>query len=111
MIFNGTKLGQLKTVDYLGMKIDEYLSWNDHINKLCKAISFKGSKLTQLRQLLPYNTNYAITIWGNSTEKPTMLRSKDFTIMLLVLWLKTLTTSIIGVLKLCMHWDGWMDGC
>ena len=113
---NGIKLDQLKTVDYLGMKIDECMSWNDHINKLCKAISFKVSKLARLRQILPYNTvlqiynsviqptiDYAITIWGNST--PILLRSRDFRIMLLVLWFKTLTTSIIGVLILCMHWE------
>jgi hypothetical protein len=72
---NGIMLDQLKTVDYLGMKIDECLSWNDHINKFCKAISLKVSKLALLRKLLPYNTvlqiynlviqptiDYAITI-------------------------------------------------
>ena len=73
-----TKLDQVKTCTYLGMNIDDTLSWESQINKLCKTLGLKikeikkgrSLKLSQsiLREI--YLTkmqpiiDYGITIWG-----------------------------------------------
>jgi len=79
---DGEDLQQVDAIDYLGMKIDNCLTWNDHISKMCKTISFKISKLTRLRKVLPYSSllhiynsfiqpsiDYVITIWSNTTDR------------------------------------------
>ena len=63
--------------DYIGLVIDEKLSWEEHIKSLCKKIS---SAVTAIRQVnyLPQNTliklyhsliasrhRYCSTVWGN----------------------------------------------
>jgi hypothetical protein len=77
---NGCVLEQLSALDYLGVKIDDSLTWSEQILKMCKSISFKVSKLARLTKILPYRTvillyncfiqpsiDYAITIWGNTS--------------------------------------------
>ena len=78
---NKCKLEQVNVMNYLGLKIDEALTWNEHITKLCKKLSFKVSKLSRLKKVLDKNTlkkiyngtiqpciDYAISVWGNTTN-------------------------------------------
>lgn len=73
-------LEQTTSVDYLGVRIDHILSWDDHVSRLCKTLSFKVSRLARLRRSTPksvlfkiYNSiiqpsiDYAITVWGHTT--------------------------------------------
>ena len=78
---NNRKLEQVKVMNYLGMEIDEALTWNEHITKLCKKLAFKVSKLARLKKFLDKDTlkkiynatiqpciDYAISVWGSTTN-------------------------------------------
>ena len=47
------KLVQAECIDYLGMKIDENISWNAQTDSLCKKLVFIVSRLSRLRKVLP----------------------------------------------------------
>ena len=66
---------------YLGLEIDESLTWNNHIAKLSKSLSFKVSKFSRLSKTLSkdillkiYNStiqptiDYAISVWGQTSK-------------------------------------------
>ena len=73
-------LEQVKSIRYLGVEIDEFLTWDKHIKSMTKSI---GSKITLLGKLgntlnsnfleLLYKTtiqpcfDYACSVWGNSS--------------------------------------------
>ena len=72
---------QIDCADYLGIKLDQHISWNDQVNNLYKKLFFKISKLHRLKPILPthilvkiYNgiiqptIDYAITVWGYTTQ-------------------------------------------
>ena len=44
---------QAECIDYLGMKIDENISWNAQTDSLCKKLVFIVSRLTRLRKVIP----------------------------------------------------------
>ena len=63
--------------DYLGLKIDETISWNMQTDNICTKLVFIISRLSRLKQMLPshmlmiiYSSisqpkcDYALTIWG-----------------------------------------------
>ena len=67
-------------MNYLGLEIDDALSWNNHVNRLCKSLFFKISKFVRLSKSLPkeiltkiYNASiqpvidYVISVWGCTT--------------------------------------------
>ena len=74
---------QLETLDilsYLGVQIDESLTWNEQVKKTCKTLSFKIKQLSRLSNILPedillkiYNSaiqptiDYAISVWGSTS--------------------------------------------
>lgn len=84
------KLGSEKVtfvshVRFLGLEVDEYLSWKDHINILCSKLSSSIYILRRLKSTLPIWTkrllymsfvnsylNYGILLWGP------MASAKDF---------------------------------
>ena len=81
MILNGSDIEDCKHADYLGLTIDNNLTWDQHIDKICRSLSFKVSRLARAKRILPaylllkiYNSviqpsfDYGITIWGNTTE-------------------------------------------
>ena len=47
--FNGIKLIPVDKVEYLGMIIDKYLSWNFHVQQLSKKLSRANRILSKLR--------------------------------------------------------------
>ena len=76
------QIKQVDVMNYLGLEIDEALTWNAYITKLCKKLSFKISKLARLRKVLDQSTlkkiysstiqpciDYAISVWGNTTNQ------------------------------------------
>ena len=72
---NGTKLTRSNCVNYLGMQIDEHLSWNSHVNLLSKNLSRANGILAKLRHFVPkhiltsvyYAIFYSHVLYGCST--------------------------------------------
>ena len=75
------KLVQAECIDYLGMKIDENISWNAQTDSLCKKLVFIVSRLSRLRKVIPSymlayihisiiqpKIDYAITPWGYTCQ-------------------------------------------
>ena len=82
LCLRGTVLNQVKSTKFLGVHIDENLTWSKHIDVLCTKISKNIRVLNRLKFFLPkrilltlYNTlvlsylNYAILTWGTSTSQ------------------------------------------
>ena len=72
---------QIDCIDYLGVKLDAHLTWNDQIDAVCKKLVFIISRLSRLRHVLaPRMLMYvyqgiiqprfdcAITIWGFTSK-------------------------------------------
>ena len=75
------KLVQSDCIDYLGLKIDETISWNMQTENICKKLVFIISRFSRLKHILPshmlmliYSSiiqpkfDYAITIWGYTCD-------------------------------------------
>ena len=45
-------LKQIDCIDYLGVKLDAHLTWNDQIDAVCKELVFIISQLSRLRHVL-----------------------------------------------------------
>ena len=43
---------QIDCIDYLGVKLDAHLTWNDQIDAVCKTLVFIISRLSRLRHVL-----------------------------------------------------------
>jgi len=78
---NECKTKQVNVLNYLGLEIDEALTWNVYVTKLCRKLSFKISKLARLGKVLHksillkiYNStiqtciDYAISVWGSTSQ-------------------------------------------
>ena len=77
---NNNAITQVNTTNYLGVNINECLSWDNHIEKLCSQLSFKISRLARIRSFTPSHVlrkmyfaciqttiDYAINVWGNTS--------------------------------------------
>ena len=77
ILLDDQTLEQVDAADYLGVKIDEHLSWDAYVNKLCASLGCQISKLSRLRGITSkyvldkiYTSciqpiiDYAICSWG-----------------------------------------------
>ena len=68
-------------IDYLGLKIDQNLMWNDYVEKLCKKLNAKISVLSRTKHYVTHdslldiyrstiqpNIDYCITAWGYTSN-------------------------------------------
>ena len=75
---------QIDCIDYLGVKLDAHLTWNDQIDAVCKKLVYIISRLSRLRHVLAPRIlmyiyqgiiqprfDYALTIWGVSRKLAT----------------------------------------
>ena len=82
LFINNTKIEQVKEFDFLGMVIDECMTYNSHINKISSKISRINGVLSRLKRFVPshilkmiYNAliqphlNYGILLWGNNIAR------------------------------------------
>ena len=53
------KLVQSDCIDYLGLKIDETISWNMQTDNICKQLIFIISRFSRLKHILPLSYAYA----------------------------------------------------
>ena len=92
------KLKPVDFVKYLGMLIDKYLSWDFHINQLCKSLSRANGILSKLRYNAPLDNclqvyhaiftshlTYGCNVWGlgnsENIDKVEVLQKKCVRIM------------------------------
>ena len=86
---NNMALPQVKSTKYLGLYIDENLSWNIHINFLIKRMSRKLQLFRRLNKFRPKATiikiysayiqpllEYACSVWGTCTKESLMKLQK-----------------------------------
>ena len=75
------KLVQTDCIDYIGLKIDETISWNMKTDNICKKLVFIISRFSRLKHILPSHMlmlinssiiqpkfDYSITIWGYTCD-------------------------------------------
>ena len=80
--FNRKKLEQCESYKYLGIYIDENLSWKEHVRYLCEKLSKMCGIFSKLRHccnrellrvvyfaLVDSHLQYCNIIWGNASEK------------------------------------------
>ena len=76
---NGTVIKQVTEIKFLGVILDEQLSWEPHIESLCKRLKSNIGVLCRLRDVVPkklYNSlyhtlfeshiSYCISVWGGT---------------------------------------------
>ena len=79
---NDIAIEQVDNVKYLGVTIDQNLTWNEHVSLLCRSLAFKISHLRRIKRMVStqmlttvYNSiiqptiDYAITVWGHTTAE------------------------------------------
>ena len=57
---NGKRLYQTSSVKYLGIKIDQYLNWQDHINNIAIKLNKANAMLYKVRQFVNEKTLISI---------------------------------------------------
>ena len=60
IIFDGAPISRVNSMNFLGMFIDDKLSWTQHVNYLCSVISRNVGILNKLKYFLPSNILYNI---------------------------------------------------
>ena len=81
IIFGNTPLEQVSSIKFLGVCVDNKLSWKNHINNICKTISRNIGIMNKLKHYLPSSAlltlysslispylNYGILAWGNTHQ-------------------------------------------
>ena len=80
ILVNNVPLPYMDQCKYLGVTLDKHLSWDIHIDNLCKKLKPKVGVISRLRHILNKNLlntvyktiiqphiDYAITLWGSSS--------------------------------------------
>ena len=98
IIFDETPLEKVNLIKFLGVYVDNKLSWKDHITTTCKTISRNIGVINKLKYVLPSSVllmlysslilpylNYGILVWGNThqvlLEKLLLLQKKSMRII------------------------------
>ena len=81
IIFDGTVLKQVQNTKFLGIIIDEDLSWKPHVNNVCNIISRNIGMINKLKHFFPQSTlkslyyaiiypylSYGILAWGYASK-------------------------------------------
>jgi hypothetical protein len=82
VMFGETNLQTVPELDYLGLKIDKNLNWNQYVQCLSSALNKKVWALSRIRSFLTHDSliqfykstvqpkiDYAITVWGYTSEQ------------------------------------------
>ena len=96
--FNSHKLVLSSSLKYLGVLLDEHLSWNQHISDLCLKLTRANSALSKIRHYVPVDIllkvyhaifdshlSYACQLWAQSetvnTRRVLILQKYGFRII------------------------------
>ena len=79
---NGISIEHVPQFDFLGITLDENMTWKSHVNKIANKISRTNGTLNRLKRFLPksilltlYNTlilphlTYGILVWGKNVGR------------------------------------------
>ena len=82
LYLNETKLGEIKDEKLLGVKLDKYLKWNNHVEYLIRKLNSRICLLKRAKEHLTihcrkllYNAiikpalEYCCTVWGNCSKE------------------------------------------
>ena len=82
LIISNTKIEQVSEFDFLGLRLDECMTWNSHVQKISRKLSQVNGVLSRLKRFLPreilkmiYNAlmlphlNFGILLWGNNSKR------------------------------------------
>ena len=89
LFISGQLIEHVSTFNFLGLILDQHLTWNEHINKISNKISREIGVLNKLKNYLPlsimkliYNSliqshlNYCNLIWGFNNNRVYKLQKK-----------------------------------
>lgn len=89
LCLNGVPIEQVSEFNFLGITLDETLSWKPHLNKLSNKISRSVGVIKRLNKTLPQHTlltlyhsliephiRYGILAWGTKIERISKLQKK-----------------------------------
>ena len=81
LVARNNTIQMVQTEKLLGVQIDDKLLFNNHIDMVCKNVSYKLFTLRKIKKFLPLQTrklyynayilpsiNYCLTIWGNTSK-------------------------------------------
>ena len=81
IVLDGCRLTQVSSAKFLGITIDENLTWKNHINDISKVCSRNVGVLNKVKHFLPKTSlyklycslimpylRYGILAWGNATK-------------------------------------------
>ena len=81
ILLDNTEIKEVQTTKFLGLTIDNKLTWNSHINNVCKTVARNIGVINKLKKFLPITAltmlyctiilpylNYGILAWGNATQ-------------------------------------------
>ena len=82
LYINGTKIEQVQEFNFLGLVLDECMTWNSHIQKISGKIAVVNGALSRLKKILPsdilktiYNAlvqphlNFGVLLWGKNVKR------------------------------------------
>ena len=98
IVFDGTPLEIVSHIKFLGITVDNKLSWKLHIDSICKIISRNIGIINKTKFCLPLSSlltlysslilpylNYGILVWGNTyqtlLDKLLLLQKKSLRII------------------------------
>ena len=67
VILDGTELSRVKTTKFLGLTIDENLTWKYHIDNITKTISCNIGVMNKIKQFCSRKNIVFIVLFVNST--------------------------------------------
>ena len=86
---NGEPLVRVEDFNFLGLTIDQHMTWNAHIQKLSNKISRSLGVMNRLKRHLPQNIlriihnslilphiNYSILVWGFKSSRISKLQKR-----------------------------------
>ena len=82
LFINDTKIEKVNEFNFLGIMLDECMTWDSHINKISGKISQVNGALSRLKKFVPseilkmiYNAliqphlNYGVLLWGKNIKR------------------------------------------
>ena len=82
LCINNTKIEQVNEFNFLGLVLDECMTWNSNNQKISSKISDVNGTLSRLKKILPcdilkiiYNAliqphlNFGVLLWGKNTKR------------------------------------------
>ena len=81
IVFDDSKISRVNSIKFLGILINDKLSWSPHLNYFCNLISRNVGILNKLKHIFPSNIllniynalilshiSYGILAWGRANE-------------------------------------------